>query len=244
MKVLLKDRSIFWDSTITEEEKNIKDSFKISLSSSILSCSFTLGEINLEKSFSINLADNKNLAIEVNLLSLDNPYTLAIYPCFTSYSFANRLPGKQLNSPDIRIMRIYVNKDGTDCDIHLLTSLASEVEGLVNVIIPEDYSHTKAMKEYSEYGKNILEKVKKKSALLGNLDNGNSIAYLEAQVDVLTRYVLNKHMNDIDDEELRAILLAANSHSILDIKSKEKLIEEMKHKAHTRQEQLKYYANN
>ena len=243
MKILRYDFTFNWDEFTTEEEKNLKDFFEFKLENSNLLCEFILSS-GIKNRFTLNIKDFSNSCVEVTLQRLEDPNTLVICPAFSNYAYANRLANRTLGPDDKRILRIFINESGSDCDIFLMSNYPVEVPNFENIVILPGKTYTQVMSEYSVYGKNILDKVKKKSSLLGNLDNGNSIAYLEAQVDVLTRYVLNKHMNDIDDEELRAILIAANEYSVLDIKSKDKLIEEMTHKAHTRQEQLKYYGSN
>lgn len=192
------------------------------------------------KSVTVDLTKFTGGFIDIRCTHLIEANTVVVNPGYSTYSYANRLPAKTYSNWDVRQFCIMVNDDASDYDV-LVCFPAKEVEGYENVISDTMRTWTGLITSMSEIGKNNFDKVQKKSKLLGELDNGNSIAYLEAQVDVLTRYVLNKHMNDIDDAELRDILLAANQSSILDIKSKEKLIEEMKHKAHTRAEQLKYY---
>lgn len=194
------------------------------------------------KTVTVNLTDYAGGFIDIRCTQLIESNTIVVNPAYTTYSYANRLPSKIYTDWDVRQFCIMVNEDASDFDV-LICFPAKEVEGFENVISNTMRTWTGLMTSMSEIGRTNFAKVQKKSKLLGELDNGNSIAYLEAQVDVLTRYVLNKHMNDLDDEELRDILIAANKSSILDIKSKEKLIEEMKHKAHTRAEQLKYYEN-
>ena len=246
MKVLRYDPSLLPDNFKNDDGTAIENTFQFSLVNNNLYCEFLLvNDSNpIEKQFLLNLKDYAGLCIEVTLQQLDEKNKLVICPAFTTYSYANRLANKVIGGADKRVLRIFINETGDDCDVLLMIESTKEVPNFENVLIPFGLTYAQIMVNHSKYGKTIYDKVKKKSALLGNLDNGNSIAYLEAQVDVLTRYVLNKHMNDIDDEELRAILIAANEHSILDIKSKDKLIEEMTHKAHTRQEQLKYYGSN
>lgn len=238
MKILRYDSYL-----LPEEGSTLENVFEFSLVNNNLFCKFQLTS-EIEKQFLLNIKDYAGLCVEVTLQQLDEKNKLVIYPAFTTYSYANRLANKVLGEGDKRILRIFINESGDDCDVFLMLENTKEVPNFENILIPVGTTYAQVMTEQSNYGKAIYDKVKKKSALLGNLDNGNSIAYLEAQVDVLTRYVLNKHMNDIDDEELRAILIAANEYSVLDIKSKDKLIDEMTHKAHTRQEQLKYYGSN
>ena len=220
-------------------ERNVK----ISLNDKTLNLSWELETESKEpilKEVSVDLIKFAGGFVDIRCVHLVEPNTIVVSPGYATYSYANKLPAKSYSTWDIRQFCIMVNEDASDCDV-LICFPTKQVDGFENIIPTSSYTWTGIITNFSVIGKSNFEKVQRKSKLLGELDNGNSIAYLEAQVDVLTRYVLNKHMNDIDDEELRAILLAANSHSVLDIKSKEKLIEEMEHKAHTRQEQLKYY---
>ena len=73
--------------------------------------------------------------------------------------------------------------------------------------------------------------------MMANLDIYDTVTYLESQVDALTKIALG---NDSDD--VKAVLTAADEHSVFNIKSKEKMIDEMhKDKAKIRSLQKEYY---
>ena len=192
---------------------------------------------NIEtKSCQIDLKKYANSVVQVQLQDLEDKDTLVIFRLFNNFSYANGNATKA-NNFNKRIARVFVNEDGSDADIQWMT-LVEESDSIVNR--PEGLTHMAFAIEKSAIAKKLFDAYKKKSELIGEIDYRDSIAYLEAQVDALTRYVLSKHMDDADPE-LKEILLAANTHSILDIKSKDKLIAEMDHKAHVRNEQQKYY---
>lgn len=70
-------------------------------------------------------------------------------------------------------------------------------------------------------------------------DIRDSVSYLEAQVDALTRAVLSGMS---EDTEARRVLEAADKYNIMEIKSETRLVAEMKHKANIRNLQSSYYA--
>ena len=215
---------------------------KIDFVSGILDVEFGVNKIGTDDfdmyKCSIDLHKYAGSAVEIQVQNLDTK-KVTFFKMFTNYSYANGNPNKNLDNTSKRIARIFINKDGTDADIQWMT-LVEEKEG----VIPreEGISHMALAIKHSEYAKEIFEAYKKKSALIGELDHRNSISYLEAQVDALTRYVLSLHNNDSLSPELKVILQAADEQSVLNIKSQEKLVGEMKHKLHVRNEQLKYYS--
>lgn len=73
--------------------------------------------------------------------------------------------------------------------------------------------------------------------MMANLDIYDTVTYLESQVDALTKIALGNNSDDV-----KAVLTAANEHSVFNIKSKEKMIDEMhKDKAKIRSLQKEYY---
>ena len=60
--------------------------------------------------------------------------------------------------------------------------------------------------------------------MLGNVDQRDSVSYLEAQVDILTRLVLALHEGN--DSPLTEILKLADQNSVLDIKNTDALVKE------------------
>lgn len=179
-------------------------------------------------------------AVEIQVQDLEFNSMVVVFQVFNNYNYANGAPSKSAVNGAKRIARVFVSEDGKDADVLWLTRVDPR-EDLIEREPGE--SHMTAATKHSEYAKRIFDKYKKKSALVAEVDVRDSVAYLEAQVDALTRYVLAIHAKDGGvPDSLREILEAADAESVLDIKSSEKLIGEMKHKKHVRQEQAKYYA--
>lgn len=94
------------------------------------------------------------------------------------------------------------------------------------------------MKRKFEGVKKILSNLCAKEGFLNDIDPLESLSYLEAQVDLLTRIILN---SDIEiAPELKKILKKADYSSILNSDSSEKLLKKMAEKAQFRQKQMSY----
>ena len=78
-----------------------------------------------------------------------------------------------------------------------------------------------------------------KSDMLGKIDQRDSVAYLEAQVDVLTRLFIQLHPELKGD--LIEILRCADERSVLNMKNKARLLKEFEHKADVRKVQADFY---
>lgn len=90
---------------------------------------------------------------------------------------------------------------------------------------------------YSPYYTKRAENIRKKWDMMANLDIYDTVTYLESQVDALTKIALGNNGEDVKD-----VLKAADEHSVFNIKSKEKMINEMhKDKAKIRSLQKEYY---
>ena len=101
-------------------------------------------------------------------------------------------------------------------------------------------SFAQIMCDNSEFCKNKINKHRKKcEEAIFWLDPYASIAYLEAQVDALTRLVLK--LTDKDTDEVN-ILKEADKYSVLDIKTTDNMIKEFKEdKGNARKRQTAFY---
>lgn len=176
--------------------------------------------------------------VEVQCQDLEAKNMVVWFSCLSNYSYANGNPSKS-GATVKRIARIFIN-EAAEADVQWLIYVKPS-EGIIERD-PND-THMGAAIKFSNIAKQQFEHYKKKSALVGRLDARDSLAYLEAQVDALTRYVLFMHSSDNTvPQDLREILEAADAESVLDIKAQDKLVKEMQHKKLVRQEQQKYYA--
>ena len=105
---------------------------------------------------------------------------------------------------------------------------------------PQGYTKAGIIKKYSPWYSERCEYFKRKYSMMMNVDIYNSVTYLESQVDALTRLVLELAKgNDVD---CMSILRESDKHSVLDIKSVDKILGEIKtDKAHVRAKQKEYY---
>lgn len=197
-------------------------------------------ETIIQKTCNIDITNYKGGFVDIVSLSLEDPNTIFVIPSYKAYSYANKLRKQIYNNEDKRLFTIMVNDDGTDCDI-LICPLITEAN--LPIYRPDSFStYSKIFTTLSTIGKVNFDKFKNKSALLGNLSNEDSIAYLEAQVDILTRIIINKFKDNPEFQQYMDILQAADQYSILNIKSQENLLKEIENKKNVRTEQVTYYA--
>lgn len=219
------------------------DNINVSLDNSILNISFNLIDSSnktIPNNVQVDIKNFKGGFVDIVSMSLEEPNSIFVIPSYTSFSYANRLRKQVLSSTDKRLFTIMVNDDGTDCDI-LICPLVSSAN--LPIIRPKESStYSKIFTSLSDIGSTNFERYKSKSLLLGNVYIEDSVAYLEAQIDILTRFIIAKFGNDPLLQEYLDVLSLADSFSILDIKPKKNLLEEMNHKNKVREEQTSYYA--
>lgn len=225
MKILRKD--------LQENEKQ-KVEYTIEKTDTSVKLGFKLQRFgkDYENEVELNLEKYTGKIWEIDLIETDVPTAISIYPIFENHSFGGALPNKTLGRTDIRIARVAI---GDDCVVQLAHSSA-EIEGFENIIMDSEKSSVGHLIAHSETAKSVVEKAKLRSELLTQIDIRNSIAYLEAQVDALTRLIL-----DLTNENAMAILQEADKYSTLESKGLEKLLKEIEHKKDVREKQAEYY---
>lgn len=153
-----------------------------------------------------------------------------------AYAYCSRT-GYSNSFGKTHVARIVVDDKG---DVFVvLTFACPDVVGCENVVMIADKTASGNLKEACAWFKDRFDKSQKKYGLIKELDPYKSIAYLEVQVDILTRGLLatlpegSKYLN---------ILKAADDQSILDIKPDDALLKEITDgKARVRELQRKYY---
>ena len=115
----------------------------------------------------------------------------------------------------------------------------ADAEGVQNQVLAEDQSSVDAMGAFSSEAEAVFKSLMAKRDFLADVDALDSTAYLEAQVDILTKIVLAAGLADGD--ELKAALEKADEAAIYRSNSKEKLLSKMADKAAFRKKQLAYY---
>lgn len=114
----------------------------------------------------------------------------------------------------------------------------SDIDGFENIERNSDISLTAQLIEYSKWLSVLFPKIKKKGKMLKQVDLYNSVSYLEAQVDVLTKIVLAI----APQSNLTNVLRYAENNSVLNIKPLEDVIKELDIcKGKLRKKQEDYY---
>jgi len=115
----------------------------------------------------------------------------------------------------------------------------SDIDGVENIDI-SDYSNSlSAFAKNNENANKVITKLSNKQSFLSDVDPLDSICYLEAQVDLLTKIILNSNLTISDDD--REILQAADTFGIYRNNTKEQLLQKMEDKNKFRTKQLEYY---
>lgn len=104
----------------------------------------------------------------------------------------------------------------------------------------KDKSFVHRMSGASEFVKSRVDRYyEKRKDIIEDIDIYNTVSYLEAQVDALTRLVLK--LTDKDTDEVN-ILKEADKYSVLDIKTTDNMIREFKEdKGNARKRQTAFY---
>lgn len=180
--------------------------------------------------------------VEFRVIMTDRGHELIHFNATKNYALANGMPGAPDHRREVRarIFRVFVNENIDDSIIQIIYGHEA-IEGFEDII--EDGDIEKRM--YNLVRRDVqaqhhLNLVRLKSAMLGEVDQRDSVSYLEAQVDILTRLVLELHKDDT--RPLTEILRKADEHSVLNIKDEDSLINEfIKKKAWVRTVQKDYY---
>jgi hypothetical protein len=196
---------------------------------------------DLLRDFSIDLNRWKGKIVEVVVMATNLGLEVCCFDALKNYSMGNGMPtgyqDKQYEG--LRLFRVVVHENIEDSLIQLRYA-HEEIEGFENII--EDGDKSLAMFNLAKRDKvaeKIIRLARLKSDMLGVIDQRDSVSYLEAQVDILTRLVLALHP---EDNSLVRTLREADEHSVLAIKGEESLSKEFtKKKAWVRSVQKDYY---
>lgn len=191
---------------------------------------------------SINLNNWKGKVLDVYILYTNSGYEVRDIDIMKNCSIGNGMPTMQVESTEnsIRIFRCAVRDKPEETFIHLAHG-HEEIEGVVNEIIPQKYAYRrlKAFVDLDPFAASLITKYRNKSDMQNKIDFKDSISYLEAQVDLLTRYILNGA-----SPELVTALTSADEYSVLNIKNMSKVSEEFTNKkAKVREAQSAYYSS-
>lgn len=193
--------------------------------------------------FSVDLNDWKGKILDLYILATEAGYELRAIDIMKNCSVANGMPSflPEPYETQIRIFRCAVREKLDETVIHVAHAHEA-IEGFVDGIIPENYAplRLKALCDLDEYAAELVAKYRKKSDMQNKIDFKDSIAYLEAQLDLLTRFILTKHPEETG--EIVEALKLADGQSVLDIKDMDSVEREFtEKKALVRKAQKEYF---
>lgn len=178
--------------------------------------------------------------IEILLTTVDIINELKVNEIFNIVTQNTGTKNTPKSKADRYIARIIFEPNNQNIIIALFDLVKIDTNYEVIKYSNKEYSTTGIMKENSLYFSEILKKRKIKAKLISNTDIYSSISYLESQIDLLTKIILSLEK---ENNEYKEMLKEADKYSILNIKSKDKIIEEFKNdKAKIRKLQKEYYS--
>lgn len=112
-------------------------------------------------------------------------------------------------------------------------------KGIKNVLLAEEEASFDGFRKYSKDAKKIIEKALLKEQYLADVDPFQTLSYLEAQVDVLTRIILESGI--ASKSAYFDFIKAAERVGIHHLNTKDKLLAKLQKKAHFRKLQKEFY---
>lgn len=214
-----------------------------------------LTECYVNKKYSIQLMYNdwKGKVAQLKVMDSYKRMELISMEIFNLISPRTYSDNNAAHWPDANIIKVFFNEDCSKISILLVQPNVKFSESILKkyLVISLDRdtkSGTEWMIEKNEHFRSVIEKRKIKTNVILNNDIYNSISYLEAQLDSVTKLllkVIDKYNIDIsNDTELSNAMSAvseANKYSVLDIKPIDKILEEFNNKKQMRELQKKYY---
>lgn len=225
-----------------------KISFEVNDSALLLTVSFEyLNEI-LERSISLDLSVYSGKVVQLNLYSDTSPMNLK---AITLFEYVDRVSGISTLSNNLENMRSIFGFCRVIFDEALIVSFFDNVGEVIEATgasmeflqLSKGKTVSGSLLECSPVFAQQHEKFMRKAKMVGAIDQYNSIAYLECQIDVLSRIVramLSQIKPDIADD-LIEILERADGLSVLDVKDRDKVLAEFNNKQHIRSLQREYY---
>lgn len=200
------------------------------------------GEGDLILDIDCDLTQYVGKLVEFRIAMSEKGHEMIHFDALKNYSLANGMPTTTFTRTEVRnrIFRIYVNENIDDSIIQIFHGHEA-IEGFEDIVEDGDIElRMYNLVRRDANAKHLLDMVRLKSAMLGVVDQRDSVSYLEAQVDILTRLVLELHKDD--NRPLTEILRKADEHSVLNIKDEASLANEfVKKKAWVRTVQKDYY---
>lgn len=203
---------------------------------------FLYGDGDLILDIDCDLSKWVGKLVEFRVTMTEKGYELIHFDQLKNYSIANGMPATSdgRRSVRCRVFRVFVNSNIDESIIQVFSGHEA-IEGFEDII--EDGEIELRMYNLirrDEQAAHALAMARLKSAMLGVVDQRDSVSYLEAQVDILTRLVLELHKDD--ERSLTQLLRKADEFSVLNIKDEDALAAEFtSKKAWVRTVQQDYY---
>lgn len=224
------------NSDLVENNEVNRKPYTISFIDGILSLGVSTKYHNKDFNGSIDLdvAGNTYKIFDIVLYENMDSIGLSAYEVFNYVHKDSGLRNRQFDGQ--KIARVLID-DGI---VWLWLCLATdEIEGFENEVYDGEKSTTGVLQEKSEWFRDRVLLFKKKAKMLNEVDIYKSLAYLEAQVDLLTRIVLGDN-----DSGLLVALKLADDNSVLNMKPLEDVEAEFTvGKKSLREVQEAYYVN-
>ena len=157
------------------------------------------------------------------------------------YEMTSRYYSASANqNEEYKLCRVSIAPDCKDIVIFLEKATDYIYPDANNVVFPKDaITKTQIIQQYSPFYKERCDYIHKKVTMMKSVDIYNTVAYLESQVDALTRLVLQ--LTNSNSESAK-ILRKADKYSVLDIKNEDKILQEFEtDKKNVRDMQKEYY---
>jgi hypothetical protein len=197
---------------------------------------------NVDASVDICLGDCRGKVVEAAIRDTHKMNDLAARKVYDKITPV--LAAQDMASPrTISVAEIAVNEDASEI-VALLTLATKDPqakgEGIALQWVERDKPAAGLMRDHSAFFREFYDKkFIPKCELIRDTDIYDSVAYLEAQVDALTRALLQIMP---EKAKLRPILAAADKYSVLDAKPEEQIVAQFaKDKGGFRGKQSRYY---
>lgn len=201
----------------------------------IIKVEYNYREVLRTKEFVYNKLENVGNFIQVDCGTFTYGFDFIQYNVLDIID--NQFYKSRIQHPHDTIFRILFEPNGNILIMWLRPYKA--IKGFNNIEMDTNKTVMGAFVDNSKWFANRYKTIRKKATLLNYTDIYKSVAYLEAQVDVLTRALLTVLPKD---SELYNTLIEADRNSVLNIKPLNDIQDEFKvSKANFRNLQEKYY---
>lgn len=190
---------------------------------------------DVELSIPINLQEQDSKLLELMIKENIESVNLT---CYEIFKYVDVVTGtRNIKLDGSKIARVLIDKEQDICYVMLFLK-TKDIDGFENILQDKNLSSTGMLQSVCPWFKQRCADIERKRALINNIDIYKSIAYLEAQVDLLTRLAIQY----APKSELISLLEIADKYSVLNNKPSEDVKSEFEvNKADFRKKQERYY---